>query len=90
MDESRPFTPAKQNMLSANQNPDYLSKETKAGNILGPFSPALAPKAHTNRFGVSSGDPSTCSNSHKTWTLVPEKSDHVAQWHKATAPSYSP
>ncbi len=43
-------------MISAEKNPqvinDYLSKELEAGNILGPFQPPAAPKAHINRFGV--------------------------------------
>ena len=45
VDPDRVFKSAKKNMLSAEQN-------SKGGNIVGPFSPATAPKVHTNRFGT--------------------------------------
>ena len=54
--ESAVMRPAKQNMQSAAQNPqvieDYLSKQIECGNILGPFSAAVAPKVQINKFGV--------------------------------------
>ena len=48
--------PAGANMPSARDNPqiieDYLQKELRVGNILGPFQPSdLSPSLHINRFG---------------------------------------
>ena len=55
-DPSVKLKSASKNMLSALQHPEiideYLEKEVQLGNILGPFSPATAPVAHINRFGV--------------------------------------
>ena len=49
------FQRAKQNMLSARQNPlvveEYLQKELTQGNILGPFPQSALPEVHVNRFG---------------------------------------
>lgn len=43
-------------MRSAMEHPDiidtYLATEGSVGNILGPFSPQIAPRVHINRFGV--------------------------------------
>lgn len=42
-------------MQSSRESPnvieEYVKKEVEKGNILGPFSPEVAPK-HINRFGV--------------------------------------
>ena len=46
---------ATKNMRSAVVNPqvidEYIKQESKAGNIIGPFSKAQAPAVHINRFG---------------------------------------
>ena len=56
VDEAASFRPALRNMQSASQYPqvieDYLSKETAAGNILGPFPTQIAPSVHINRIGA--------------------------------------
>ena len=56
VDPDRVFKCAKRNMLSAEQNSkvikDYIDSEVGSGNIVGPFSPATAPKVHINRFGA--------------------------------------
>ena len=50
------FQSARRNMQSAGKNQqvidEYIEKEVTKGNILGPFSKAIAPKVHINRFGV--------------------------------------
>ena len=56
MDETASFVSAQQNMQSAKENPkiveEYLIKEATKGNILGPFSPDIAPHVHINRIGA--------------------------------------
>ena len=56
VDETRLFRSASQNMLSARVNAavveKYLTKESEAGNILGPFTEEMAPKVHISQFGT--------------------------------------
>ena len=56
IEDTRVFTSAKQNMLSAKQNPqvveEYITKEVEKGSILGPFPSEIAPKVHINRVGA--------------------------------------
>ena len=51
-----PLQSACKNMQSARENPhvieEYLQNEIQQGNILGPFSPYIAPTVHIYRFGV--------------------------------------
>ena len=52
VDDCRVFTSAKTNMQSSRENPhvieEYVKKEVEKGNILGPFTPEVAPKVHIN------------------------------------------
>ena len=68
------FKSAKQNMLSARQNPTvvdkYVVSEREKGNLLGPFSLATAPEVHISRIGV-----------------IPKKSQ-PGQWRMITDLSY--
>ena len=56
VNDSCTFKSAKQNMLSARQNPakvdNYIASEKAKGNVLGPFPTSTAPQVHISRIGV--------------------------------------
>ena len=56
VNEARTFRSSSQNMRSALEYPEvvsrYITKENQCGNILGPFPLSLADKVHISRFGT--------------------------------------